>query len=404
MIQVNEFSHADLQELRIACAYLFSPELAKDDQFLMNLNALELENALKSKARRYDPDFHQDESDELLQKRRARLVKIRESYDTLKPLLSVSVSRGHHINRPRQKVIAIGGAKGGIGKSILAANLGVLLAARNNRTALIDLDLGSANLHLYLGGQRPRHTLNDYVYKRIPDLQTALFKTSHGPELIGGGESDWGLANMQFAQKLRLLRDLKTIDADYVIIDLGADTSYNTVDFFLAADHGFVLTTCEPASYLDAYNFIKMALLRKLNRIFGPESDFRHQRDPELENIIKAATSPGTDIRGNFFSRLKEQIAQGHPQHLDLMEKVMDSFQISLIVNMIADTPSVVEVVERIQEVSQKLLGLHVNHLGSIHYYEEIKNSAADLVPVVTRYPNGPYAQALNRIVEEIEG
>jgi MinD-like ATPase involved in chromosome partitioning or flagellar assembly len=71
---------------------------------------------------------------------------------------------------------------------------------------------------------------------------------------------------------------------------------------------------------------------------------------------------------------------------------------------MIADTPSVVEVVERIQEVSQKLLGLHVNHLGSIHYYEEIKNSAADLVPVVTRYPNGPYAQALNRIVEEIEG
>ena len=81
-----------------------------------------IENALKSKARRYDPDFHQDESDELLQKRRARLVKIRESYDTLKPLLSVGVNRGHHINRPRQKVIAIGGAKGGIGKSILANN------------------------------------------------------------------------------------------------------------------------------------------------------------------------------------------------------------------------------------------------------------------------------------------
>jgi len=50
------------------------------------------------------------------------------------------------------------------------------------------------------------------------------------------------------------------------------------------------------------------------------------------------------------------------------------------------------------------LLGLHVNHLGSLHYYEEIKNSAADLVPVVTRYPNSPYAQALNRIVAQIEG
>lgn len=404
MIQVNELSNADLQELRIACAYLFSPELSKDDQFLMDLNALELENALKSKVRRYDPDLNQDEPEEMLQKRRARLVKIRESYETLKPHLSVGVSRGHHINRPRQKVIAVGGAKGGIGKSILAANLGVLLAARKNRTVLIDLDLGSANLHLYLGGQRPRYTLSDYVYKRIPDLQTALFKTSHGLELIGGGESDWGLANMHFAKKLRLLRDLRTIDADYVIIDLGADTSYNTVDFFLAADDGFVLTTGEPASYLDAYNFIRMALLRKLNRIFSPESDFRHQRDPELENIIKDATSPGNDIRGNFVGRLKEQIERGHPQHLDLVEKVMDSLQISLIVNMIADESSVVEVVERIQDVSQRLLGLHVNHLGNFHYYEEIKNSAADLVPVVARYPSGPYAQALSRIVEQIEG
>lgn len=42
------------------------------------------------------------------------------------------------------------------------------------------------------------------------------------------------------------------------IMDLGGDTSYNVIDLFLAADTGFVLTTCDPASYLDAYSFIKV--------------------------------------------------------------------------------------------------------------------------------------------------
>lgn len=38
-------------------------------------------------------------------------------------------------------IIAIGGAKGGIGKSIFAANLGVFLASKGKRTVLVDLEL-----------------------------------------------------------------------------------------------------------------------------------------------------------------------------------------------------------------------------------------------------------------------
>ena len=44
--------------------------------------------------------------------------------------------------QPGQKVIAVGGGKGGIGKSLISANLGVHLASRGAKVVLVDADLG----------------------------------------------------------------------------------------------------------------------------------------------------------------------------------------------------------------------------------------------------------------------
>ena len=113
-----------------------------------------------------------------------------------------------------------------------------------------------------------------------------MLNTKYGPLLIGGNSSQLGNANINFMRKLKLMKAIKNLDADFIIIDLGGDTSYNIIDFFLLADHGIVMTTCDPASYLDAYNFIKTALYRKLNRLFGPESKYKAQKDQALEQFI----------------------------------------------------------------------------------------------------------------------
>jgi len=60
-------------------------------------------------------------------------------------------------------VIAVGGGKGGIGKTLLSANLGVHLASRGYRVVMVDADLGGANLHTCLGVKAPRATLSDFV-------------------------------------------------------------------------------------------------------------------------------------------------------------------------------------------------------------------------------------------------
>jgi flagellar biosynthesis protein FlhG len=149
------------------------------------------------------------------------------------------------------KMIAIGGAKGGIGKSLFVANLGVFLSQLGKRTVVVDLDLGGANLHLFMGVWSLTRRIDDFLTLKVPTISDIMTPTKYGPTLIGGGGGKLGSANLHFSRKLKLLRALKTIDADYVILDLGGDTTYNILDFYLAADQGFVLTTCEPASYLD---------------------------------------------------------------------------------------------------------------------------------------------------------
>ena len=272
MLQFENLSESQLEEVRIACAYLFSPELGRDDEFLINLDFASIKKALGKKTQRYDPALHPDEPEEMILKRRERFIKVKQAYETLVPYIFKEEKILPENDLRKSSIIAVGGAKGGIGKSMFSTNLGIYLSSLGKKTVLVDLDLGGANLHLYLGEWSLKYNINDYLNKSVPSLNDIMVSTKYGPDLVGGGSSQLGSANIHFSRKLKLLRGIKQIEADYIIIDLGADTSYNIIDFFIAADHGIVLTTCDPASYLDAYNFIKVALFRKLNRIFGPES------------------------------------------------------------------------------------------------------------------------------------
>ena len=66
-----------------------------------------------------------------------------------------------------KKVWAIGGGKGGVGKSLVSANVAICLALMGNKVVAVDLDLGGANLHTCLGLPIPQVTLSDYVSKKI---------------------------------------------------------------------------------------------------------------------------------------------------------------------------------------------------------------------------------------------
>lgn len=74
------------------------------------------------------------------------------------------------------EVILIASGKGGTGKTVMTANLGVLLADRGYNTVLLDMDMGMRNLDLYLGVEnRVVYNIMD-VFSGICRIKRALIK------------------------------------------------------------------------------------------------------------------------------------------------------------------------------------------------------------------------------------
>jgi len=400
MIAINKLSPEERDQVRIACAYLFSPVLARQEEFVASLQLVQVDDAFGEKEKRYNPYLHPDEPRDVLARRADRLEKIKASYRLLKTYLEPQTEAPRITQAPT--IIAVGGAKGGVGKSLLSVNLGILLASRGRRTILIDLDLGGCNLHFYLGERALEWDISDFFNRKASSLNEIVIPTQYGPGLIGGGKAELGAANMPFARKLKLLKAIKALEADCIIIDLGGDTSYNIIDFFLLADRGVVVTSCEPASYVGAYNFIKVALQRKLSRLCGAESEYRKTADPDLKHLIDETVIASNRNGGNFVAKLMQRLQAERPDQTELVKGILRGFEPQVVVNMIDAHVSAEAVVARIQEVARKMLSIQVGHLGSLPYQSEVKNSSLELVPSLIKYPDGKFSEALRNIYYQL--
>ncbi|OPY75537.1 MAG: Flagellum site-determining protein YlxH [Syntrophorhabdus sp. PtaU1.Bin153] len=402
-MQLTQLDETTLSQVRAACSKLFSEDLAQDDKFIEGLDLEAIEKAYWQKAKRSYLHLHPLSSKEQVSE---ILLGIRSSYETLASYFQENVQSVEDTAR-KGKIIAIGGAKGGIGKSVVTANLGVLLAAKGFKVALVDLDLGGANLHLCLGNKvLLQKNINDFLKKRAETLQEIMIKSEYGPYLIGGDSSELGAANIEFGRKLRLLKAIEHINADFIILDLGGDTSYNIIDFFLKADFGIVLTTRDSASYIGAYHFLKAAMYRRFNRIFGPESKFRSYKNADLEKLIREVIAPVGVSGPKTISDLLERVREEQPAYFSFVNDVVATFRAYLIVNKIPthlfSAFDANPIVTRIQQVTKTWLSKEVTYLGTISQQAEIETSMIDLVPVVAKYPKGKTANELSSIVAKL--
>ena len=188
---------------------------------------------------------------------------------------------------PKKQIWAVGGGKGGTGKTVVAASIGILLAKAGKRVIIIDADLGGANLHTCLGIRHPSTTIADFLLKKVNSLNELLLDTPiKNLRLISGANDFLTIANIPFAQKQKLMRYIKNLDSDYVILDLGAGTSFNVLDLFLISDSNILVVMPEPTSVENAYRFIKCAILRRLNNALN---------NSKFQDIFRLAT----EARGN---------------------------------------------------------------------------------------------------------
>ena len=278
-------------------------------------------------------------------------------------------------NKSTPKILAIGGGKGGAGKSVFSTIMAFWLARIGKRTVLMDVDLGGANLHTLLGIKSPDRTLNDFITRRFGELEDICIDTSEkNLRLISGASDVLSLANPHFSQKIKLMIHLSRLDADYVVLDLGAGTSFNVLDFFLIAHKKIIVLTPEPTSIQNAYIFVRNAVYRKLSRLSN--------KNPSLQALIKIAMDPKNVLKIRTIKELFQFIEESNEKNIiEILRKEIGDIHLGIVTNMVKNEKE--ENAGRIVKiVAEKYLTIPSTDLGCVSFDKHIRTMVSDMIPL----------------------
>lgn len=291
-------------------------------------------------------------------------------------------------------IIPIASGKGGVGKSILAANVAVALAQNGKRTVLADLDLGGSNLHLILGMRNVTYGLGLFLTRSDVDFEQVVLPTEYrNLRFIPGDAEIPGLANLQSSQKKKLIRRLSSLDADYVVVDLGAGTSLNTLDFFLTSSTGIIVTAPTPTSTVNAYLFLKNAIFRLMQNACKKKS----AGDEYLQSLRKQSDT----LSRVYVPQIIEHLSRVDPEsHRKLMAS-LERFQPRMVLNML-DDPEDAEKAQRLRRSCKQYLNLDIEHLG-VMYRDDLQDIALSSgLPIIRYKPGAVLSQAMYRIADKL--
>ena len=182
-------------------------------------------------------------------------------------------------------IIPIASGKGGVGKSFVAANLAIALAEQGKKVVVADLDFGASNLHTCLGLNNINPGIGDFLRARTAKLEDLLVTTDvQNLNFLAGDVRSPFLANMHHAQKMRLIYNLKQLNCEYLILDLGSGSAYNTLDYFGMTQLGMLVTTTEHTSIMNMLTFLKLFAFRVIERSL-PKNTFLEKKLKESYNL-----------------------------------------------------------------------------------------------------------------------
>lgn len=291
------------------------------------------------------------------------------------------------------QILPIASGKGGVGKSLLSANLAIALGQAGKKVVLADLDLGASNLHLALGHNVKNNSIGTYLTDKS-SFQSIIEPTEYdNVSFIAGDSQIPGLTTLKAAQKTKLLRNFHSIDADFLILDLGAGTHQIILDMFLQSPQGILVTAPTVTATLDGYLFLKNSVFRLLNTTYKRGSA-GHQYLEQLKTNSDA-------MKSIYIPKLVDQLSVVDPVNTGLFKTRMNQFNPRLVMNMI-DDPKDADRAQRIRNSCSQYLGMDLEYLG-LMYRDQLQDKAlSSRLPVIIYKPNCVLSQAIYRIAEKV--
>jgi flagellar biosynthesis protein FlhG len=291
-------------------------------------------------------------------------------------------------------IIPIAGGKGGVGKTLFAANLGLALAGLGCPTVVADLDLGNSNLHSLLGLPNRFPGVGDFLRVGTGTLESFLVETEipHLRFLPGDGRMPF-MANITHAQKTRLLSNLRTVPAQYVILDLGAGCAFHTLDFFSMVDAGMVLSSPEYPAVMSALVFLKNMLLRRIDRTLS--------HDPELAEVLNRLYVQPVDAPQMTVQSLVALAAEVNPDAGQRIQDVCARCRPRLVINM-GDHPDDLQMLDSLDRTIRQILSIEVDYFGFIVSDPAVRDSIRHGKSLLTVHPDSPAARSIAHIARRV--
>ena len=290
------------------------------------------------------------------------------------------------------QIIPIGGGKGGAGKSFVTAGLGALLAKQRKKVLLVDLDLGASNLHTMVGLQPPDKGLHSFIARSATDLEhTAVPTQIPNLFLISSAQCSMEIANLYYQQKIRIIKAIHKLPFDFVLLDLGAGTSFNTLDFFLVSRTGIMVFTPEPTSIENTIRFIRTVYLRKLKILIK-------------KHAFHAAVKESVDLahKGELNTPdIIDRILQYDPEKETLLRRSLARLRFNMVLNQFRKTNDTT-LGQKLKIVCNRHFYSVFEFLGNIGYDDRVHDSINLKKMFVNKYPYTETATDLKGITQAL--
>ncbi|MBI9086520.1 MAG: P-loop NTPase [Desulfobacterales bacterium] len=291
-------------------------------------------------------------------------------------------------------IIPVASGKGGVGKSFLTANLAMSLAAMGHRTLAVDLDLGGANLHGFLGLPNRYPGIGDFLKAKRGELADLRVPTPfENLEFLPGDGKTPFMANISYTQKRKLIPRLRRLPAEYILLDLGAGTTFNTLDFFNLSPLGILVTVPEHHAVMNMLAFLKNFLLRVIERSVG--------RNHAIRNMLRDAMKQPLEDQTSSISQLVAVISKEDPEAGKKITAACRRYRPRMVFNE-GEHPDDLNFSAQITQSLRQILSLEADYFGFVFFDSAVRKAVRSQTPFLPNFPQSPAALAIGRIAERI--
>lgn len=297
------------------------------------------------------------------------------------------------LDRPL-RVIAVTGARGGAGRTVIASNLALYLATIGRKVVAVDADPSGGNLHTCLGMRRPislaRVSRLNVRRDATTLIEEVMVRTAYpGLRLLYAGFDEPAPA-ARAERLVKLIDKLRRVQADYVVIDMGTGCGREVVDAYLAADIPIYVTLPEPSALENTYQFFRAAFVRFVVRRARDAAE----RDVLLKHLRAMGSAPPPLDLYRELDRQRSPAAESVREALSL-------FRPNIVINQ-TRLRADLQLGFDMQSAGRRRLGITLDYMGHIDHDDTVWTCVRNRRPLLLEVPGAKSSKKLEKIARRV--